>query len=76
MRDGYDGGQHIPLTASRGYQRSIVWIVNLAAETLDHHVDDVGHRFKCCVPDVLRDGRTPHHGPGMERQELEQRELS
>src|ERR1035441_6753151 len=47
--------------------------VELRAQALDVHVDDIGKRIEVLVPDVLPDLLAAHHAALVEHQELEER---
>ena len=57
----------------------ILWsksLVDLLAQAVDEHVDDVGARVEAVVPDVRQDHRLRHHAAGVAHQVFEQRELA
>src|SRR5688572_3710967 len=54
------------------YQLHIIAVINLPAESLDVHLDEVGHRIEAVVPHVLGDVGAPHDLALAFRQVLEE----
>ena len=57
-------------------QGGALWLVDLAAQTLNHDVDHVRHRFKRRVPYVLGDRAASNDLAGVEDEKFQERELT
>src|SRR5262245_21615313 len=66
------GRQHIALTASRMNQRLIRALINLASETLDINIDDIGKGIEVLIPNVLGDLLATEDLTLMKHQQLKQ----
>ncbi|MNC87263.1 hypothetical protein D3C83_29760 [compost metagenome] len=60
IRGARDRVEGVTRTSPRVYQLHVIVVVNLPAEPLDVHLDEVGHRIEAVVPHVLGDVGSPH----------------
>src|SRR5215831_14805840 len=67
------GAEHVPLAAKRAKQFPGAAFINLAAEALDVHLDQVGKRIKRVIPNVFCDFGPTHYPIYVAGQIVEQR---
>src|SRR5262245_24780890 len=75
VSSGWRVGQHVTHAAYRVYQLHAVAAVDLVAQGIDMHLDDVADAVEVDVPYVFDDKRTRQWAVGVAHQELEQRVL-
>src|SRR5476649_578196 len=63
--------QDVAHTAHRGDKLPRMLGINLLAQVVDDHVDDVGARIEVIAPRILGDERAAHDAPAMPREILQ-----
>src|SRR5690349_4572106 len=62
------GLHHVPHAAHRVDHLRLAAVVELLAQPVDHHVDDVGAGIEVVIPRILGDQRARHHPPVVAQQ--------